>query len=170
MHNLIRSAGYALLTLSICAGSALAKQPTAEIGKNVIKLEVAQTREQIEHGLMQRASMPEEQGMVFLFRPKREVRFWMFHCLMSLDMMFVLDGKIAKIAHDVPPCKSSNPQECPLYPTEGEVKASEVIEVNSGYCQRHGIKEGDTVKFNLPNGKAAATTSGDKAAEEPKKE
>jgi uncharacterized membrane protein (UPF0127 family) len=26
---------------------------------------------------------------------------------------------------------------------------SEVIEVNAGYCKQHGIKQGDTVKFDF---------------------
>lgn len=157
---------FAFVLVNLSAAPAFAKAPTVEIGKNVIKLEVAQTEKQIQRGLMQRESMPEDQGMVFLFRPKREVRFWMFNCLMSLDMMFVLDGKIVKISREVPPCKSTNPQDCPLYPSEGEVKASEVIEVNSGYCQRHGINEGDTVKFNIPSVSGEpATTGGDKKKE-----
>lgn len=129
---------------------AFAKSPLAVIGKNTIKLEVAQTKKQIERGLMFRASLPEDHGMVFLFRPPREVRFWMFNCIMSLDMLFIKDGKIVKIAHDVPPCKSHKPEECPVYPVDGPIGASEVIEVNAGYCARHGVKEGDAVTFNLP--------------------
>lgn len=147
----------ALVTVALYfTGPAFAKVPIAELGKNTVKLEVAQTRAQIEHGLMERASMPEDHGMVFIFHPKRPVRFWMFNCLMSLDMLFIEDGKVVKISHNVPPCKSHNQSECPLYPDEGEVKASEVLEVNAGYCERHGIKEGDTIKFSLPGIKTKA--------------
>lgn len=140
----------------------LAKVPLAEIGKNKIKLEVAQTPAQIQRGLMFRASLPEDHGMVFLFRPAKNVRFWMFNCIMSLDMLFIKDGKIVKISENVPPCKSPNPKDCPVYPVDGEIGASEVIEVNAGYCQRHGIKEGDSVSFSLPG---TASTAGETAAQ-----
>jgi uncharacterized membrane protein (UPF0127 family) len=155
----------ATLALVLLPAAALAKAPIAEIGKNKIKLEVAETQKQIEHGLMFRASMPEDQGMVFLFRPTRNVRFWMFNCLMSLDMMFIKDGKIVKISRDVPPCKSHKPEECPLYPSEGEVEASEVLEVNAGYCKSHGIAEGDNVKFSLGGVSASAASSKKEPAE-----
>lgn len=144
----------AVLLLSLQT-AVMAKVPMAEIGKNKIKLEVAQTREQIERGLMFRQSMPEDHGMVFLFHPPRNVRFWMFHCNMSLDMLFIKDGKIVKISHDVPPCRSQKPGDCPLYPSEGEIEASEVLETNAGYCERHGVKENDSVNFDLPGLKNA---------------
>lgn len=142
-----------LFTASVMQ-AAPAAVPVVEIGDNKVKLEVAQTREQIERGLMYRSSMPEDSGMVFLFNPPRPVRFWMYHCLMSLDMIFIKDGKIVKIANNVPPCKSQNPEECALYPDGGEILASEVVEVNAGYCKRHNIKEGDAVKFSMPLGTA----------------
>ncbi|MBX9686730.1 MAG: DUF192 domain-containing protein [Candidatus Obscuribacterales bacterium] len=140
-----------VLCLALCPlPEALAKTPLAQIGENKVKLEVAQTQAQIERGLMFRSSMPEDQGMVFLFHPPRKVRFWMFNCLMSLDMLFIKDGKIVKISHDVPPCKSHNREECPLYPEEGQIEASEVLELNAGYCQRHAVKEGDSISFSFP--------------------
>ncbi len=71
--------------------------PTVKLGDQEVKLEVASSSEEIEHGLMYRTSMPETQGMVFLFHPHRPVAFWMYHTLISLDMLFVRDGKIVKI-------------------------------------------------------------------------
>lgn len=139
-----------LLVLLLKTAGAEAKNPTARIGNNLIKLEVAATQEAIQRGLMHRMSMPEENGMVFLFRPARPVRFWMFNCLMPLDMLFIKDSKIIKICHEVPPCKSRHPQECPLYPESGEILASEVIELNAGYAKRHAIHEGDSVQFQVP--------------------
>lgn len=122
--------------------------PIVKIGKNEVKLEVAHTEAEIARGLMFRTSMPKDQGMVFLFQPPRPVKFWMFNCLMSLDMLFIKDGKIVKISENVPPCKSKDPKECPTYP-ENEVFVSEVVELNAGYCKEHEIKEGDTVTFEM---------------------
>lgn len=134
-----------------CNNNAIAKVPVAVIGndQNVVKLEVAETPQEIQQGLMYRTSVPDDTGMVFLFHPPRVTRFWMYHTLIPLDMIFVRDGKIVKICPNVPPCRSENPHECTLYPAEGDITVSEVVEVNGTYCRRHGIKQGDTIRFSL---------------------
>ena len=139
-----------MLLLAPCNSTA-AKMPVAIFSsdKNVVKLEVAETSEQIQRGLMYRMSLPEDSGMVFLFHPPRPTRFWMYHTLIPLDMIFVRDGKILRICENVPPCRSENPHDCALYPEEGDITVSEVVEVNGGYCKRHGIKPSDTIKFAL---------------------
>jgi len=149
--KLAKIALVSLFVLPVMSVVAEAKEPEVHIGDNKIKLEVASTHEQIQRGLMYRTSLPENNGMVFLFRPTQGVRFWMAHCFISLDMMMIKDGKIVKIFENVPPCKAASEGECPTYPPAGEspIEASEVVEVNAGYSKRHGIKEGDTVKFLL---------------------
>ncbi|MBX9668412.1 MAG: DUF192 domain-containing protein [Candidatus Obscuribacterales bacterium] len=149
LRFLILAIAFAAITMQSMFLEACGKMPTVTIGKNVIKLEVAQTPKEIEKGLMFRSALDKESGMVFLFHPERPVRFWMYNCLISLDMIFVKDGKIIKICEDVPPCKSEDPSKCPTYPSDQEVTVTEVIEVNAGYCKRTGIKEGDTVKFEF---------------------
>lgn len=134
---------------ALSAGSAEAKMPTAKIGSNAIKLEVAATEKEIEYGLMNRTSMPEDQGMVFLFHPPRPVNFWMCHTLIPLDMLFIQHGKIKKIFHDVPICKTPDCNDCPNYPQGKGLEVSEVIELNAGYCKRHNINEGDKVDLEL---------------------
>ena len=141
-----------LLVASLALQSTLgafAKMPTCTIGKNIINLEVAQTPKEIEHGLMGRTALDPNAGMVFLFSPARGVRFWMYNCFISMDMIFVKDGKIIRICKDVPPCKDHDPSKCPTYPEGEDVVVSEVIEVNAGYCVKNGVKEGDTVKFEF---------------------
>jgi len=143
------------LALSSLAAACLVKPsnalaPQVKIGKNVVTLEVAATSEEVQRGLMYRTAMPEDSGMVFLFRPTQAVNFWMYHTLIPLDMMFVKGGKIVKLFEKVPPCKSEDPNQCAKYPEGPGVEVTEVIEVNSGYAKRHGIKEGDAVTFEIP--------------------
>lgn len=132
------------------AGRADAKMPMAKIGDNVVKLEVAATEAEIQRGLMFRTSLADDAGMVFLFRPPRPVNFWMYNCLIHLDMLFVKDGKIIKIFENVPPCKSKDYHDCPTYPAGDGILVSEVIEVKGGYAKEHNVKEGDAVSFDLP--------------------
>lgn len=124
--------------------------PLAKIGSNTVKLEVATTEAEIEKGLMYRTSLPEDQGMVFLFTPPRAVNFWMAHCFISLDMLFVRDGKIVKIFENVPPCRAQNERDCPQYPEGQGIVVNQVVEVAGGYAKRHNVKVGDTVALELP--------------------
>lgn len=131
--------------------AAQAKMPTGKIGaNNTVKLEVAQTEKEIERGLMYRTSLPEDQGMVFIFSPPRPVNFWMAHCFISLDMLFVKDGKIIKIFDNVPPCHAQNERDCPTYPAGMGIEVSEVVELAAGYSKRHNVKVGDPVTFDMP--------------------
>lgn len=133
------------------AGKVDAKMPMARIGKdNIVTLEVATTEAEIQRGLMQRTSLGKDAGMVFIFNPPRAVNFWMYNCLMPLDMLFVRDGKIVRIFEHVPPCKSPNPQDCPTYPSGPGVNVTHVIEVNAGYAKAHDLKVGDPVSFETP--------------------
>lgn len=150
---------FSILTLTVCSIMGLsvsfangkAKMPMVDIaGKANVTLEVADTEPKITRGLMYRTSLAPDAGMVFLFRPNREVNFWMYHTLIPLDMLFVKNNKIVKLIADVQPCKSENPQDCATYPGGRGVDVSEVIELAAGYAKQHSIKEGDTVTFNLP--------------------
>ena len=153
-NNRKRAPGLSLFALGLILigtnAQALAKAPLARIGANTVKLEVAATDEEVQRGLMFRTAMPEDAGMVFIFNPNRPVNFWMYHTLIPLDMLFIKEGKIVKIFDHVPPCKSESPRECPQYPNGPGIDVSEVVEVNAGYAQRHNVKEGDAVSFELP--------------------
>lgn len=133
------------------AGRADAKMPTVRLGKdNIVTVEVATTEEEIARGLMYRTSLAKDSGMIFLFRPSRSVNFWMANCLISLDMLFVKDGKIVKIFENVPPCKEKDTRKCPTYPSGAGIEVTEVVEVNAGYAKAHGLKEGDSISFEIP--------------------
>jgi uncharacterized membrane protein (UPF0127 family) len=159
---LAKVAVLSLLALPMPTMAADAKMPIAQIGNNKVKLEVAASPSQIEHGLMYRTALPEDQGMVFLFRPQSPVKFWMAHCFIFLDMLMIKDGKIVKIFENVPPCKEADTSKCPTYPAmdQPSVDVTEVVEVIGGWSKRHSVKEGDPVKFFMPNGKPAFELKG----------
>ncbi len=146
-----------LVTFNIDSESCLAdtkvqtttKMPTVKINNQEIKLEIAQTPQEIERGLMMRTSLAPDSGMVFLFNPPKPVNFWMYNCYISLDMIFVRDGKIIKICENVPPERTKDYRKCPTYPPGEGIVVNQVIEVAGGYCQKKGIKEGDAVEFSL---------------------
>ncbi len=113
----------------------------------LVHLEVALTQEQKNQGLMNRNSLPENRGMVFIFKPAQKVTFWMKDTLIPLDMIFIRKGKIVKIIKNAIPNQTEI-----LYPSDLEV--TDVVEVNGGYSDRHNVSVGSKVIFkNLPKRK-----------------
>jgi len=103
-------------------------------------LELAITDEEKAKGLMDRFSLAEDRGMVFIFRPARHVSFFMKNTFIPLDMIFINNGKIIKIAKNAIPNREDI-----FYLSEADV--TEVVEVNGGFTDKHDIKIGDEVIF-----------------------
>ncbi len=127
-------------------GPADAKEPGAPkfkkivVGKTPLRVEVVETLEQQERGLMFRQSLPENEGMLFVYKEPQEMSFWMRNTFIPLDIAFVgADGLILNI-HQARPLDESV-----LYRSAGSAKY--VIETNQGWFSRRGIRPGDKVTF-----------------------
>lgn len=105
-----------------------------------IELEVANTPAQQQLGLMFRKDLPANRGMLFPFNPPTVVNFWMKNVSIPLDMIFVRDGIVEYIAHDVPPCTE---EPCPLY--NSRVEIDQVIELAGGRAKELNIQRGDSI-------------------------
>jgi len=110
------------------------------ISGKLIELEVARTVQQQTTGLMYRASLPDNRGMLFAFNPPIAVSFWMKNVQINLDMVFMYQGKVTFVAANVPPCRS---EPCPVY-GPGTV-IDQVIELRGGRAKELGIKVGDRI-------------------------
>jgi uncharacterized protein len=114
---------------------------TIIIGSTTILAEVAHTNEERSRGLSGRTSLPDGQGMWFVFDTDGLWGFWMKDTLIPLDMLWVAeDGTIVTIAHNVAP--GSFPRA--YKPTR---PARYVLELPGGYAAKQGIAEGDKVIF-----------------------
>jgi uncharacterized protein len=110
------------------------------LGGKTIKLEVARTPEQQTMGLMFRPALPDDQGMLFPFRPARPVSFWMRNVPVALDMVFLYRGHIVSVSSQVPPCTT------PICPTYGPGSTVDnVIELRAGRAVELGLKPKDAV-------------------------
>jgi uncharacterized protein len=110
------------------------------VGKTSLRVEVADTLAKQERGLMFRQSMPENEGMLFVYKEPQEMSFWMRNTFIPLDIAFVgADGIILNV-HQAKPLDESI-----LYRSAGAAKY--VIETNQGWFARHGILPGDKVVF-----------------------
>jgi uncharacterized membrane protein (UPF0127 family) len=95
-----------LIAASLFIGSSLALAqvnvglPTIELKTSIyrIQAELADTPKAREVGLMNRASMPTNSGMLFIFEQKAGHCFWMNNTKIPLSIAFIADdGKIVNI-------------------------------------------------------------------------
>lgn len=122
--------------------------PKVVIDEHEINVWVARSNQELSKGLGRVSQMNENQGMIFIFAQKNiRPSFWMKGMLISLDMIWINDGKVAQIHKDVPPPQSPT-DNLPLYTPDQPIDY--VLEVNAGFSDRNEIKIGDSVELMLP--------------------
>lgn len=111
-------------------------------GEIIYSVEVATTPDELQKGLMERESMPENYGMIFNMEPVRPTAMWMKDTLIPLDMLFIApDGSISLIYENTKPMSED------LLISRQPVRA--VIELNAGQVQKNNIKVGDKVRHQI---------------------
>jgi len=105
-----------------------------------VAIEVANTVEQRERGLMFRNHLDDNAGMIFVFPDSAPRDFWMHNTEIPLDMIFADSSfRVTGIVANAAPETDS---------LRGVQGASQyVLEVNGGYCAKNGIKPGDHFSF-----------------------
>ena len=116
------------------------------INKHDFAVELATTSAQQQLGLSGRASIPKNQGMLFIFQTANRYPFWMKDMKFNLDMIFINKNKIVSIFQNVPKPKNANAK-LPTYAPSSP--ANEVLELNAGVAKADGFKKGDTVAVTL---------------------
>ncbi|MGB5291194.1 MAG: DUF192 domain-containing protein [Lysobacterales bacterium] len=137
---------FLLCVLMLVACTACASgEPRVELGGKTFKVEIADTAEKQALGLMFRDSMPDDEGMIFIFPNEAPRSFWMKNTRIPLDIMyFDKDLKMVSISADTPPCRVSR---CPSYPSTGP--AMYVLELNAGKASELGVGPGDVLTIRL---------------------
>jgi len=105
------------------------------IDNKQVPLEIMSTPNAISTGMMGRENI--EGGMLFLFPEVAERSFWMKDCLISLDIVFLINNKVTKVYHNCPPCSKNK---CESY----YGIANKVLEFPS---KEYNINEGDVLEF-----------------------
>lgn len=108
----------------------------------LLPVEVADTANEKNYGLMFKSSMPRDEGMIFVYDPPERVSYWMKNTLIPLDILFVrADGRIARIV--------ANAQPNDLSPIDSLIPVAVVVEVNAGVVQEYGLQAGDKISSPL---------------------
>jgi uncharacterized protein len=110
-----------------------------------VDVEIADTAEARARGLMFRDTLAEHEGMLFPFDRPRQYGFWMRNVQFPLDIIW-LDARrrIVWIVKRAKPCLEDP---CPMYLPETD--ALFVLEVVSGFVERHGVRIGDVVEIAM---------------------
>ncbi|HEX6794522.1 MAG TPA: DUF192 domain-containing protein [Casimicrobiaceae bacterium] len=126
-----------LLAFPLSAISADLPQRTLTIGKNKLIVEVASTPQTRETGLMNRFSLQQDHGMLFVFEVPQELAFWMKNTYIPLSIAFVdANGRILNI-------EDMRPQDESTHWSSGQ--ALYAIEMRQGWFAARGIAAGDAV-------------------------
>jgi uncharacterized membrane protein (UPF0127 family) len=122
-------------------------RPGTEATLLAVDAELAMTPEARTRGLMERPSLPADQGMLFIFEVAQPLSFWMFNTLIPLDIIFAdAERRVTSISAAVPPCRP--PSRCPTYSSHGLARF--VLEVNGGTAAKAGIHIGDELRWTTP--------------------
>lgn len=107
-----------------------------------IDVEVATGIEEQRQGLMHRSEMVENNGMLFVYSNQSRLSFWMKNTLIPLDIIFIdSKGVIDTIYRNTTPLSESS------LPARRNVQF--VVEVNGGFSDKFGIKEGDLIEYQV---------------------
>jgi uncharacterized protein len=111
-------------------------------GKEVeVRVEVADDLAEQAKGLMDRTTLGENRGMLFVFPEERELSFWMKNTLIPLSIAFIdSESRIIDI-QEMKPLDDEPPHYVSAEP------ARYALEVNRGFFEERGVRVGNRVEL-----------------------
>jgi uncharacterized membrane protein (UPF0127 family) len=103
-------------------------------GQHNFSIEIANTPDEQEQGLMYRRQMPDDHGMLFAFDHSEPLAFWMKNTPMPLDLIFIdKRGEVKAVRHGKPFSTAVISPNAP---------ARFVLELKAGIAEKAGISDG----------------------------
>ncbi len=145
---------FALVVLSGCTAK---EAPLAKLwvndwkvcfGETCFVAEIADDAEERRVGLMNRESLKDNEGMLFVFEdPKPRITFWMKNTLIPLDMIRMdSSGHVLHMEQDVQPCVN---EPCPTYgPKLASIVSKYVLELNAWKIKETEIEVGEVATIS----------------------
>ena len=124
--------------LAACADGI--ERTTITVGGHRFAVEIADTPEEREQGLMFREALDADHGMVFIFPDERPRSFWMRNTPLPLSIAYIDAQGIILEIHDMEPFS--------LEPVRSRFPARYALEVNRGRFRELGIEPGDRVDLS----------------------
>ena len=147
VQTLCRLAGVVLLGVGLAGGDlSVAPKGSSHVtlpNGAIYSVEVPQTREGQERGLMFRSRLEPRTGMLFVFSTLDRHPIWMKNCLIALDLVWLDETRrVVAVREKVPPC-AADP--CPIY--SSPVPSLYVLEIPAGAARAEGLAVGGVLRF-----------------------
>lgn len=112
------------------------------VGSVDISVEIVETSAEKARGLSGRESLPQSQGLLFLFDTAAQHQFWMKDMKIPIDIIWIsTDKKVVDITENL------DPDTYPKTFTSSK-PAQYILETNAFFAQTHGIRVGDIVDLS----------------------
>ena len=128
----------AAIALTGCTGDESSFELT--IRGVTLQVEIADTPELRERGLMGRRELPDGSGMLFVFDVPETRAFWMRETLIPLSIAYIDRQLVIREIHDMEPLDES--------PVFSQIEALYALEVAQGEFERKAIRVGDRLVFS----------------------
>ena len=121
--------------------------PTIKVGNKSLKVKLAITPAQQRQGLMNvqgqgPTKLPENEGMLFVYRREEVLSFWMKNTSIPLSIAFIDKKGVITEIRDMEPMGMDS--------VRSAKPAQYALEVNRGWFTKNGIKVGAKVKLDFP--------------------
>ncbi len=110
---------------------------TLHMGGREVQVEVANKPATRFSGLMYRRELDEDTGMLFIFPDSARRAFWMKNTLIPLSVAFIDEKGVIENILEMPPETEQN------FLSNGPAKF--VLEMNTGWYTKRGVKPGDSI-------------------------
>ncbi len=107
-----------------------------KIGARTVQMQIAALPNETERGLMFRASLGRDEGMLFVFPRAQQMSFWMRNTTVALDIGYIDSAGVLREIY-------------PMYPLDERPVPSRsrdlqfALEMNQGWFKANGVKPGD---------------------------
>lgn len=136
----MRSLFFAFVVVASVSGCADGDLYRLSIGSIQLDIEIADTEETRARGLMFRESIPESQGMLFVFEESSVRAFYMRNTSVPLSIAYIDERLVIREIHDMEPFS--------LESVVSRNPAMYALEVNQGAFGRWGVSVGDRLTLS----------------------
>jgi uncharacterized membrane protein (UPF0127 family) len=119
------------------------KTGVVSISGHELKVQYADTTDEQQRGLGDRANLAQDQGMYFRFNQTAKEVVWMKNMQFPIDVIWINNSKVVQIDQNLLPQPNTADTQLRLYPSNAEVDA--FLETNVGWAADNGIRVGDEV-------------------------
>ncbi|MBR0155189.1 MAG: DUF192 domain-containing protein [Treponema sp.] len=117
---------------------------TREDGTSVtLNAEIARTDEERQHGFMERKTIPDGTGMIFIFEKDQILNFWMKNTPTALSIAYIDRNGVIRDVFDMKPFSTAT--------VSSTTSVRYALEVPKGWFERVNVKPGDKVLLDSLN-------------------